>query len=301
MTGATETAAGIVVRPPRGAESAACRALLPTTYRDGVGALVAVAELPYRLLGAASHAEARGRDGAIDWNVALRVVKPERRRGVGTRLVRALAGAAALRSASALRAEAEASEHPEAGPFLTAAGFVHRERRLHFEADLAVTREVLGAYIDRMREEGWIPPDARVVRLCEAPLEGLARLMEEHFGRGNEADDLLARWRGRMERGEIRNSPAILVGEVPAALLVGENRAGGLFRVLAQVVAPAYRKSWASALLLHAAIETALRLGGRAFRFDCTPAERDTLKNARRFGARTTRVVDAYELRPPAG
>jgi GNAT superfamily N-acetyltransferase len=264
-------------------------------------ARVAVVESPYRLLGAATRAEYAGRDGAIGWDVALRVVKPERRRGVGTRLLAALTEEAASRSISALRVRAEPSEHSEAEPFLLPAGFVRRERRFHFEADLAATREILRAYIDRMREEGWIPPEARVVPLCEAPLEGFARLMEDHFGRGNEAEDVLGRWRLRLGRGEITHSPAVLVGETPAALLVGETPAGDCFRVLAEVVAPAYRKSWASALLLSAAAETALRLGGRTYRFDCTPDERDTIRNARRFGARTTRTVDTYErpLGPP--
>jgi GNAT superfamily N-acetyltransferase len=285
-----------VVRPPRGAELAACRALLPGSFAAGMPeARVAVVESPYRLLGAATLAEYAGRDGAIGWDVALRVVKPERRQGVGTRLVEALAEAAASRSVSALRVRAEPSEHPEAGPFLLAAGFARRERRFHFEADLSATREILGAYIDRMREEGWIPPEARVVPLCEAPLEGFARLMEEHFRHGNEAEDVLGRWRLRLERDEITHSPAVLVGETPAALLVGENPSGDCFRVLAEVVAPAYRKSWASALLLSAAADTALRMGGRTYRFDCTPDERDTIRNARRFGARTTRTVDTYE------
>ncbi len=288
-----------VVRPPRGAEAAACRALLPWPFEAGTPeALVAVVDSPYRLLGAATRAEYAGRDGAIGWDVALRVVKPERRRGVGTRLVGALAEEAAARSVATLRVKAEPSEHPEAEPFLLAAGFARRERRFHFEAELSAAREILRAYIERMREEGWIPPEARVVPLREAPLEGLARLMEDHFRRGNEAEDLLGRWRLRMARGEIRNSPAILVGETPVALLVGENSSGGCFRVLAEVVAPGYRRSWASALLLSAAVDTALRLGGRIYRFDCTPDERDTIKNARRFGARTIRTVDTYERGP---
>ncbi len=285
-----------VVRPPRGAELAACRALLPGPFEVGTPeSLVAVVESPYRLLGAATRAEYAGPDGAIGWDVALRVVKPKRRRGVGTRLIEALAEAAAPRSVSALRVKAEPSEHPEAEPFLLAAGFARRERRVHFEAELSAAREVLAAYIGRMREEGWIPPEARVVRLCEAPLEGLARLVEDHFRRGNQAEDLLGRWRLRMARGEIRNSPAILVGETPVAVMVGENSSGGCFRILAEVVAPAFRRSWAQALLLSAAVDTAFRLGGRIYRFDCTPDERDTIKNARRFGARTTRTVDTYE------
>ncbi len=88
------------------------------------------------------------------------------------------------------------------------------------------------------------------------------------------------------------------------ALFVGEELAGGLLyswndglpAIDALAVGPSFRNTSAVVLLLTAATRNGLDGGATRFRFSCGEDNRDTIKLARRCGAKAIRVEAEYRL-----
>lgn len=106
----------IAIRPPVGAETRLCRMLLPEGA--GVGApseyLLATASGRLSTPGAAAFVNFLSPNGELRLAVKIHVVRPARRRGVGTRLFQALLDIARTRQARGLVVRFDPSPSPRA-------------------------------------------------------------------------------------------------------------------------------------------------------------------------------------------
>jgi GNAT superfamily N-acetyltransferase len=275
----------IAVRPARDHEARACRVLMPETFSATYAPelWVAVDHSTSRIAGAA----------AVGWRplpslsgfpVQVHVLPPQRRRGIGTALIEAVAEACAT-STRHLHAWANEPEGSGAARFLQAVGFEPHRRLLHFEADGPRFYATIKAIYDRVVRSGKIPSDFRVVSLREASLEETAALVAGAF-RDVPVSTAMALARGLMNYDKEKSVVLLSEGAVKGALLYHWN--DGLPTIDVRVVAPDLRNGPANLLLLEAATRKGLEGGATGFCFHCEESVRDTISLARRSGSKAT-------------
>ncbi len=112
--------------------------LLPESFRPvAPDALVAWDESAGAIAGlAAFH-----RIGRETVRTSVITVRPYRRQGIGSGLLRRVAERAVERGDERIRAQVDLAAHPEADGFLQANGFLRGPIRLELEGDLAASRE----------------------------------------------------------------------------------------------------------------------------------------------------------------
>ena len=295
----TDVSTAWTIRRARPDEHAAARRLAPRVFtvsrapdrllvaRDGHGELAGVAAVAWTAYGAPP--------GFPAW---IEVAERARRRGCG----RALAAAALADCAGeALRVHGwDALAPDEAGSsFAAAIGASVRRRLVHFLAHAAPFLAMIEPVVERLRARGTIPPTARIVPLAEAPLPEVARLVSATFG--NRYDTALAAARHDGDGGYDRARSVVLTIDerVEGALLF--TWTGGVPAIDVNVVAPAWRRTWANALMLEQATRNGLAAGAERFAFHCDDDVRDTMNLARRVHAAVTRVRLEWTLPvPPA-
>ena len=151
--------AGCVIRPPSDAEWPACRMLLPHAFRAGMAPEGLLAFVGGGAIGGA--AAFRISEGLLH-DLAIRVPRPCRRRGIGSRLLERVCELAAARGLSAIHAVVDATAEPGAALFLEARGFVCEHRFRLVEGDVHRLRDRIIPLRDRLRACGRIPPGARI-------------------------------------------------------------------------------------------------------------------------------------------
>jgi GNAT superfamily N-acetyltransferase len=283
----------ITIRPPRDVEGPACRMLLPESVVRPMTRpewLVAVQEAAPRIVGAASFQPSE----RVFIGVRVRVIRTHRRRGIGSRLLQHIIDEAVRRTMAGVFGRADGLAEPDAAPFLAVHGFRFLGRLTTVEADIAAMRDYLVALRDRLIAGGKIPPNARLVRFSEAPLDQVAKLYADYIMHNPEADPALLRH--PQFKQQVAASPILMMDDrVVGILLVGIE--GALATVHARVVAPELRGGWVNALMMGTATEEVWQAGARRVRFEIPPDNRDTEKLARRFRAETISAWERYGLR----
>ena len=281
----------IVITPASDFDAGACLALLPEA-RD----------LPVEMLVARRGAEMVGA-AALYWRnwaapvgfpTLIRVVEGERRRGVGTRLLRAAADLAAEET-DGLWTFSSLAEVGEAAGFLRASGYRIVRRHHRFEAAVDDLLADIGPKADRLRRRGRVPDGLVVAPLAEAPLTEIAWMVSNDLGGDVEcARQDLARRVAATSPADGDQSLAVLRnGQVLAVVLWRIDNGVGL--VDARVVHPKYRGGWSNPVLMEAGLTAARDLGVSNFRFECDDTARDTLNLARRCAAiETERTANWY-------
>jgi GNAT superfamily N-acetyltransferase len=227
----------------------------------------------------------------------LRVVQGQRRRGIGSALLRAVLDGARHDRIAAVFGKVSSVDDPGAAAFLVRHGFAHLTRIVTMEAEVAVLRASLRQLRLRVTARRSVPEGMQIVPFADAPRDEVARLFVEHVAHDPE---LAARLQRRFSHdARLAASPVAMVGtEIAGFLLWSQDGTTG--HVLARVVAPRYRGGWVNVVLL----EEAMALGGAAgltrTRFEALTTNRDTLKLAQRFGAEPTMTNDVYRLDLPA-
>jgi ribosomal protein S18 acetylase RimI-like enzyme len=223
----------------------------------------------------------------------LRVVKPYRRRGIGTALVSAVADEARRWGSASLRAWQAFPDGPES-MFLRCLGFKQAGGYLHFEADLSKLYSMLSPLRDRLVAGAKIPREARLIPLSDAPLE---KVMDLHCRYLGGSRSLLAR---QMQgEGEHAFSPADSVVLMMGDEVMGEALWGleeETARVEGRVIDPRCRGSWANVLLMTTAAERGFARGARKVRFLCLDNNKDTRKLAKRCEASVKSSETFYAL-----
>lgn len=264
----------ITVREARDEEHERCRSILPECFFPSAAPELFVAvDRDDCIQGVAAVLWSAG-----GFPLQLHVLEAFRRRGIGRALVDSVI-AAARGETGKLRNWSPVAENGAGASFLHRMGFVV-ERRLHgFEADCLGKAEEARRFYDRLKR--WIPPDARIVTLDQAPAQELAQLVAREFGA---APAFVA---ARLQSGAVY-SPKDCVVALHGARVVGAVlavREGSCLRVDVNVVTPEYRRGWASPWLIISLLQLGLDAGLSRFRFFCDDDTRDTLALARRLEA----------------
>jgi GNAT superfamily N-acetyltransferase len=271
----------------------ACRMLLPETFtaRNAPEALIA-RDSHGELIGAAVAGwEAVGDPAAFP--VSVHVVPAARGRGLGRRLIDALA-TLAREEAPALQPWSVPREDSPEAAFCLATGFTVHHRILHFIGDTERMEAMLGVYREKLDRSGWIPAGARVVPLADAPPAEVANLVGREFH--NNPAAMLARLNGTAGNPpDPRRSAVLLLDGVVVGVQLASIGADGLWAVEVNVVIPTLRRGWANLLLTHEGTRNSRLLGTGRFRFFCDDRVIDTVNLARRSGAE--RVATDVALR----
>lgn len=233
---------------------------------------------------------------------SLKVIRPERRQGVGAALFEAVlrrSRAARLDSLFPLEMVAEGSG---SDAFLESQGFEVQQRLFRFETSVQTCLELFEPFYRRVVGRGRIPDDAQMIGLGEAEQHGLssqaARLVARFLG--GRREQALRRLRGETDHPYDRDASCLLVQ-------AGELMGLALSRYLAEqqawlgdatVVRPDCRGGWANAWLKY---EWPRRMkdagrGERVF-FDAGGAYRDTMKQVERLKAATIEERLMYRRR----
>jgi len=281
----------LTVRLAQGAEEAVGRALLPEAFGGRNRPYVVLAFSKERVLGAATVGRRPG--GGRGMRINVRVLRPYRRRGVGTTLVRSIAGEAARRRVNALYCWQPVQEEGS-GAFLLSQCFQPVRQVTTFETEIAPYHRLTTRLRERvLAREGL--KGTRLVSLSQASAEAVARFYCQAMG-GSPAR-VASRILGEGDEPFCADSPVLMEEEeVAGALLFAAERDWA--RLDGIVVAPRLRGRGANALLLAAAAEHVFAEGLRRVRFSCHDGIRDTLKMAARSSAQVveTRCLYALEL-----
>jgi GNAT superfamily N-acetyltransferase len=267
------------LRPPYDEEWQLCRMLLPETVADAGSRdyLLCLRDEEPRLVAAASFR----RDGDEAKKLRIHVVQGFRRCGVGSHLITSLL-ASGLR---ALDGTADSLKEPGTASFCERNGFRRVEQLFTVEAEVAQMRE----YLHRLRARIEMPAHARLIRLPDAPFEAVARLHAEEV-----AHSELNPWRAILGQAQgAALSPVVMVGgEVAGFLLLGVE--GETVTVHSRVIAPAWRGGWVLVVTLSEAVNASWEAGCRRARFSYLDSNRDTVRLAKRFHARTVSVMEHF-------
>jgi len=281
-----------LIRPPTPAERRACRMLLPRATGAGQRAQlhVAVAGPDRHVVGAAALGLEPGpADAGRRWLVDLRVIVPARRRGVGRALMRRAVEQAAGHGIPALHAWEWVEPDGDAARAWAAFGFSPCQRRLEFEADLARAHATLLPLYDRAREDGWVPPAARIVPLADADHEAVARLHVQCLGGTRRLLMPLLRGAAADAYDPACSRVLLLDGRV-VGFTLGRVHPDGVCDVDANVIHPAVRLGWANLWLKFEAAAVLLARGVHTIRYASFQQHTDTHRVSRQVGARLIRT-----------
>ena len=288
----------VQVKAPVGAEQRACKMLLPELEQAGhwSDVRIAVTHAPARVLAAAAVAPGLDPDGIRHSSILLRVAKPFRRQGIGSRLLEHLEAEARQRNAASLRITFDPFAEPDTVHFLKAQGFECVDRFLTFESDTQQLMDYLFPLKDWLQARGDIPTSARVVPLIETDLEKVARLHVDHLG-GTFAG-VLTHLKHLITGPSHFHNAVLLAHNEPEGLILCQNH-NGLTQVQSRVVSPAYQGSafnpgWANVLLMAEVLGYAHLVGSHRCRFSCLCSNGHTLKLATRCKAETVATQEVH-------
>lgn len=273
----------VEVRAPGAAEARAGGMLLPESGRWPWPAeyLLALGGSPHQILGAIARAPTPRPDGPA-WQLAARVIRTHRRRGIGTRMLGALIDRARGAGIRFLVAAVGAESGPEAIPFLRSAGFAADREMLTFEGDFDRYTALLYPLRRRLEDQGKIPAGVRLVPLASAPLDQVGRLYARHLG--GTVDGVEHSLRRVLAQGGVDGSFALMLGDRVVGIHV-LGHSGEVLSVYAKVVAPEFRRGWANVVMMEQTLRQFQPLGIRRVRFSAADDVADTRKLAARGGA----------------
>lgn len=283
----------------------ALRMLLPDAihYRCGCDVFVATAEeAPRRLIGAIAVAPLMRLQPLRGPKVALQVIPPWRRRGVGRELLKAAAHLAAARGAEALYGWNKTSPDGDEAQAWRGLGFDRAIESCLTRIDATRTIDHLQPLVDWLRKRGQIPPEARLVSLRDANPDEVVELVTTFLAGAGAEIDLKNRLIGNHPRPiePIFSKVLLYKDRVVGALLASPiNDHVGLVETV--VVHPSLRGGWANAWLK---LETTR--GGRdggydTFLYETHEQHADTEKLTRRLGGVVVPRVELYRVMATTG
>jgi GNAT superfamily N-acetyltransferase len=271
--------AGIVpVGAAMSEEWTACRMLLPDTMaearrREYLLALLARQDHAAQVVGAASYID----NGAQLEGLRVHVIAAERRRGIGSMLLRHIARESAQRGRSQILAQANSMRAMDFDSFLRACGFRVTRKFYTVEGDVNTAQIVASG---KRAARGAIAPGSSIVPLSGAVAVEAGRLYAEciHDLPSASASRL---WMGA-DLNRFAHSRVLLIGgQVQGLMLVEVPDKTALIH--ARIIRAGFRGTRASLMLLSETIEHLAAEGIRRARFQFFDSTRDTAKLARRL------------------
>ena len=222
--------------------------------------------------------------------VAIHVLPPERRQGIGRCLLEAAVDLALDDTDGLWSLKPVADEG--AAAFLIACGFEARRHEHHFEAAIDALLADIAPKADRLRARGRTPSDLQLKPLSEAPLDEAARLLARSLGSAPAQAAEQLRRRVTDAGAQDRSRVALRDGRVEGLILWQVT--DGVAVVEARVVHPRNRGGWLNAMLLEDGLVRGKAEGLDRLRFHCEDRVRDTLSLARRCDAVETARPASY-------
>jgi len=174
--------------------------------------------------------------GKVIGSVRLHVIGARRRRGLGSSLLGYAADEARRLGRERVIADVDLHRETEAEPLLTANGFARISRMTTVEGLVGAVITQWKAARERTPPLHQLSPDARIVRIDEAPIQQLVKLYAEYIGEMPVVTGLERTWR----LDQYRESVVLMVGDqvIGVMLAVIEER---VLVIPAWIVAPEYR------------------------------------------------------------
>ncbi len=290
-------AATWAIRPARPDERPAVRLLLPRAVHFGADVRTWVAaDAAGRVAGAVAVTRRHQPSPAAGPRVAVHVVPPARRSGVGGALVGAAAAAARAGGADALHAWDLIPSGSEAHVAWGRLGFTRSPEVVEARGDVLQLRDLLRPVYAALVARGTIPADAAVVPLADADPYRVADLHVAHLG--GSAADVLAGLRGASATGfDPHLSAAIVVGpgrRLAAVSLIERLADPAVIFTHGVVVAPALRGRWANVWLKYDGAERSAAAGVRTIVHRAHEHHADTRRLNGRLGFTTRSLVQPY-------
>jgi len=274
--------------------------LLPEAIHHDCGcdALVATDdEASRRVIGAVAVSPMMRRTPRPGPNVALHVIEPWRRRGVGGALLNAAANLAAARGAQALYAWKPLNPEGVETPSWRGLGFDQVINCPLNRIDATRTVELLQPLYDRLQRRGEIPEEARMVCLQEANPDEVVDLATTYLAasgaRGKLKDRVLGRHPAPLDP---ILSRVLLHRERVVGVMLGRPVHAHTALVEVNVVHPAVRGRWANVWLKLDATSRARDLGLTTFIYETYQHHADTAKLTSRLDGVLAPRVELYRI-----
>jgi GNAT superfamily N-acetyltransferase len=280
---------GFSVRAAEPSDAQAVRMLLPAMASD-CDRFVALDGERHLVIGAAAATRVPRMSPAIGPGVAIHVIPPCRRCGVGGALLEQFEAHAKQRGANALYAAQRVEVDSEEMRGWRWLGFDVCETVEEHELPVANFDPVLGPMLERMRRHGRIPADAMMVPLYATDAEAVVRLHLENLG--GDAGDLLKRIRGHAPNSFHPDfSRVIVVGNRVVAAVLARRVSQPVIQVDAIIVAPEARSGWANLWLKLEATRRVIPHGVTHLHFTTFDRYTDTRRLVQKLGGRTVRTT----------
>ena len=245
---------------------------------------------PARIVAAAGLTRSQRPTPLVGPGVAIHVIEPCRRRGIGRALLARLAERAAERGAAALYAAHKVDLDGEEMRAWAALGFLPCETVEYHELPLDQFEPQLAPLYERMRQRGKIPSSARIIPLYEADINAVAQL---HLAQlGGDLTTLTQKLRGDVPGSfTARYSRVLLIDERVVGFILGHRVERDVVHVDANVVAPEVRGGWANVWLKLEATRGGLQWGIKKFVFTTFDHYADTRSFTKRMQGVTVRTT----------
>ncbi len=283
------------IRDAKGNDAQAVRMLLSAPVETFEYLLVAESGDPARVVAAAGLTTSVRPKPPVGPGVALHVIEPARRQGIGKELIKRLAAHAVERGAESVYATQKVASDSQEQLAWEALGFSICETVEHHELLLDEFEPQLAPLHDRMRQRGKIPDSARIIPLFEADLAEVVRL---HLATmGGDRTTLLQKLRGEVpESFSPRYSRVLLIDGKVMGVILGHRVSREIVHVDANIVAPEIRGGWANVWLKLEATQGALQWGIKKFVFSTFDHYIDTRSFTDRLRGITVREMVLMHL-----
>jgi GNAT superfamily N-acetyltransferase len=271
------------LRPCESRDLQAIRMVLGTSNAAFNQQLVAEELATRRIVGAGALTQSQRMKPLCGPGIALHVIPPYRRRGIGRALVEQLAEHAQSIGAQALFVAQKIELGSDELRAWTSLGFTPCETVQHHELPLDQFEMQLAPLHERMCERGRIPPSAQILPLYAANFDEIVNLHLAELG----SDPITLR---QKLRGEIpgsfsaRYSRVLVVEGQTVGFILAHRADRETAYVDANVLHPSMRNNWANVWLKLEATRGALRLGISKFIFTSFDHYTDTRSFANRLG-----------------
>lgn len=283
------------IRDAKGDDAQAVRMLLSSPVETFENLLVAESGDPARVVAAAGLTKSERPKPLVGPGVALHVIEPARRQGIGKELIKRLAAHAVERGAESVYATQKVANASKEMLAWAALGFSICETVVYHELPLDEFEPQLAPLHDRMRQRGKIPDSARIIPLFEADLAEVVRLHLATMG-GDRAT-LMQKLRGEVpESFSPRYSRVLLIDGKVMGVILGHRVSREIVHVDANIVAPEIRGGWANVWLKLEATQGALQWGIKKFVFSTFDHYVDTRSFTDRLRGITVREMVLMHL-----
>jgi len=276
------------VRPGISQDAKAVRMLIPE-LREASACFVAI-DHENRIIGAAGVTRAYRPQPPIGPGIAIHVIEPCRRQGIGRRLLEFVEVAAERAGAQALYGASRVDQDSDKARSWSWLGFTPHETVELQRLPLDQFEPRLAPLVGRMQKQQRIPTSARIIPLYQSNPAAVLHLHLDNLG-GDRAE-LYWKLRGSGPGAfHPRYSRVLLVGDKVVGCILAHRKDKDTAAVDADIVEPGLRGGWANVWLKLEATRGALRLGIKNFEFMSFDHYADTRSFTKKMGGVTVKTT----------